>query len=146
LQWRPELNQAVPVNVLDELNQRGTDAWLDANRQVPPAPPDEAQDQGLSFEQVSQRHIALLDAYPALRDFYASKPDAVNSFGLPLAVKDYGAFVAVRLQRATLQLWKIDVPWASAGSVVVGNGADIAKEAGLWPLDSTAPVAAVASQ
>ncbi len=37
LQWRPDLGQAVPVNVLDDLNQQGADAWLDGSRQVPPA-------------------------------------------------------------------------------------------------------------
>jgi hypothetical protein len=61
---------------------------------------------------------------------------------LPLSVKDYGPLVAVRLQRATLQLWKIDTPWAAAGSVVVGDGADVAKEAGLWPIEAIAPVLA----
>jgi hypothetical protein len=42
-------------------------------------------------------------------------------------------------------LWKIDVPWASAGQVVVGNGADIAKDAGLWPTTAIAPRAPTAS-
>jgi len=128
--------------VFDELNQKGSDNWLDAFRQVPPAPASEAQDAGLSFDQVVQRHIALLDTYPELRDFYTNQPDSLNSYGLPLAVKDYGPFVAVRLQRATLQLWKVDTAWAAAGTVVVGNGADVAKEAGLWPVEAIAPVVA----
>jgi hypothetical protein len=45
----------------------------------------------------------------------------------------------VRFQRATVQLWKVDVPWASAGTIVLGNGSDLAKEAGLWPLDAVTP-------
>ena len=64
--------------------------------------------------------------------------------GLPLAVHDYGALVSVRLQRATLQLWKTDMPWAAAGTVVVGNGGDVAKEAGLWPAEATVSTAAPA--
>jgi hypothetical protein len=132
LQWRPELGQAVPVNVLDDLNARGTDAWLDRLRQVPPAA-DTAADTGLSWDEVVARHVALLDAYPALRAFYDATPGAMDLYGLPLSVKDYGTFVAVRLQRATLQLWP-----AAGGSqqVVVGNAADVAKEIGLWPLSA----------
>jgi hypothetical protein len=137
LQWRPELGQAVPVNVLDELNQRGADAWLDRERQVPPAE-DTSADVGLEFGDVVSRHVALLDGYPELADYYANAPDAVERYGLPLAVKDYGAFVAVRLQRAALQLWKVDTSFAHAGDVVTANGSDLAKEVGLWPPEATA--------
>ena len=35
LQWRPELGQVVPINVFDELNQHGSDAWLASANQVP---------------------------------------------------------------------------------------------------------------
>jgi hypothetical protein len=139
LQWRPDQHAAVPVNTLDDLNQRGADPWLDQNRQVPAAM-DTSADVGLSFEQVVQRHLALLDAYPSLGSYATSTPDWLTVYGLPLAVKDYGPFVAVRLQRATLQLWKVDTAWAAAGQVVVGNGADIAKEAGLWPTTALAPL------
>jgi hypothetical protein len=142
LQWRPDLGQAVPVNVMDELNQRGSDTWLDQERQVPPAA-DTSADAGLDFADVVSRHLSLLDAYPELSDYYNSLPDAIDRFGLPLSVKDYGPFVAVRLQRAALQLWKVDSPSAAAGSVVTANGSDLAKEIGLWPQDadavSTAP-------
>jgi hypothetical protein len=103
MQWRPELGAAVPVNVL------GVDAWLDGNRQVPPAESTSA-DEGLSTDEVIERHVAMLDAYPELRAFYLGIENWLEVCGLPLAVKDYGAFVAVRLQRGTLQLWKQDVP------------------------------------
>jgi hypothetical protein len=130
LQWRPELDSSVPVNVLDELNGHGADAWLDSARQVPPAA-DTQPDTGLTWEMLVERHTAFLDPYPALRAFYDADPTAFDTYGLPLAVKDYGAFVGVRLQRATLQLW----PQPDGGQrVVVGNAADIAKEAGLWPV------------
>jgi hypothetical protein len=138
--WRPDMGGiAVPVNVLDDLNQRGSDAWLDQARQVPLAA-DTSADVGLSFEGVVARHTALLDAYPALRAAYLNTPGYLTVYGLPLVVKDYGAFVAVRLQRSTLQLWNVSTAWAAAGQVVVGNGADIAKDAGLWPLAALAPL------
>jgi len=138
LQWRPDLNQVVVVNVLDDLNQIGSDGWLDRQRQVPPAA-DTSGDSGLSTADVIDSHMKLLDAYPELAVYYAGAPDALEAFGLPLAVKDYGPFVAVRLQRATLQLWTVDTPSAAAGTVVAGNAADIAKEAGLWPPEATIP-------
>ncbi len=138
LQWLPESGEAVPVNVLDELSQRGTDGWLERTRQVPLGE-SSVEDIGLPWDDVVSRHLALLDAYPALHEAYLNDPLALNSYGLPLAVKDYGSFISVRLQRATLQLWLVDRPWASAGSVVVGNAGDLAKEAGLWPLDALAP-------
>ncbi|HEY3063518.1 MAG TPA: hypothetical protein VGL99_31485 [Chloroflexota bacterium] len=138
LQWRPDTEEALPVNVLDELSQRGTDVWLERTRQVPLG--DSAvEDLGLPWDDVVSRHLALLDAYPALHEVYLNDPQALNSYGLPLAVKDYGTFISVRLQRATLQLWLVDRPWAAAGSVVVGNAGDLAKEAGLWPLNALAP-------
>jgi hypothetical protein len=134
LQWRPDLNQAVPLNVLDELNQRGLDPWLDQFRQVPPAL-DTSADAALDWPAVQARHLALLDPFPELKTFYSTTPNALDTYGLPLAVKDYGAFVAVRLQRATFQLW----PGNPTPSVVLGNAADLAKEVGLWPLDAITP-------
>jgi hypothetical protein len=143
LQWRPELGHAVPVNVLDDLDQQGSDAWLSASRAVP-RPSLTSGDADQAWEAVANRHIALLDGYPTLQAFYAAQDDAVERFGLPVGVDADGSVVSVRLQRATLQLWKSDTPWASAGSVVVGNGGDLAKEAGLWPVDAMTPISVAA--
>jgi hypothetical protein len=138
LQWRPELGRAVPVNVFDELHDRSADPWLNAERQVPPAAESTA-DHGLAWDAVVARHMSLLDTDARLGTAYAATPDAMETYGLPLAVDDYGPFVTVRLQRATLQLWNVDSPWAAAGTVVVGNGGDIAREAGLWPASAMVP-------
>jgi hypothetical protein len=135
LQSRPEWGRSVPVNVLDELNTRGLDDWLDAHRQVPPAA-DTSGDTGLAWEVVVARHLGLLDGYPELRAFYDAEPDALETFGLPLSVKDYGGFVAVRLQRATFQLWRDP----NGPRVVVGNAGDLAKEVGLWPVAAVMPL------
>ncbi|HZQ97939.1 MAG TPA: hypothetical protein VFC93_03890, partial [Chloroflexota bacterium] len=54
-------------------------------------------------------------------------------------IEDMGNHFAVRLQRAVIQLWKVDVPWAKAGETTVANGGDVAKEAGLFPPDATTP-------
>ena len=72
---------------------------------------------------------------PSCLNFYRAEPLAIEMYGLPLAVKDYGGFVAVRLQRATFQLWSD----ASGSRVVVGNASDMAKEVGVWPEDAATP-------
>ena len=124
LQWRPELSQAVPLNVFDEqLGERGFDTWLEPRHQVPRAP-DLTQDLGLPWDAVIERHLSLLDAYPALEEFYTTDSDAMTRYGLPLSVQAYGPFSTVRLQRGTLQLWTTDAASAAAGTVVVGNGGD----------------------
>lgn len=138
LQWRPELHQAVPVNILDELNRRGADGFLDIFREIPPAE-DTSPDTGLTWDEVVARHLAILDAVPALREAYFADPNPLETYGLPLSVKYYGPFVTARLQRGTLQLWKVDVLWATAGAVVLGNAGDLAKEVGLWPIDAMTP-------
>jgi hypothetical protein len=143
LQWRPDLGQAEPLNTLDDLAQAGADAWLDHASQVPPAPTT-SDDTGLGWDQLVARRVGLLDAYPALRTFFQADPDPLSTFGLPVAVKDYGNLVSVRLERTTLQLWNVDVPWASAGTVVVASAGDLAKQAGLWPAAAVTPAVSVA--
>ena len=131
LQWHSDLAQAQPINLLDDLNARGLDTWLDSQQAIPPAA-DTSPDVGLSFDAVVTRHVAVLDAYAPLQSFYLSTPDAVGTFGLPLSVKDYGPVVSVRTQRAILQLWP-------NGSVTVGNAGDAAKAAGLFPRSAITP-------
>jgi hypothetical protein len=138
LQWRPDLGAAVAVNVLDDLSQQGSDAWLSADRQIPGS--QAFADAGLDWAAVVANHVAMLDAYPALHDYYTARPDAIDRFGLPMGIDTFGPMVTVRLQRATLQLWLVDTPAAAAGTVILGNTGDLGKQAGLWPLDATAPV------
>ncbi|MFN8533479.1 MAG: hypothetical protein U0556_08020 [Dehalococcoidia bacterium] len=132
-QWRPDQGgQVWFVNVLDELHSAGRDSWLLETRQVPP-PQDWSSDQGLPWNQVVQRHEALLDQNPAIRQVYFAKADPVLSFGLPMSAQDFGNVFVVRAQRVVFQQWKIAVPWATAGQVVLANGGDLGKEAGLYP-------------
>ena len=78
--------------------------------------------------------LALLQTRPALDRRYAAAADPLSLYGLPLsAVTDMGNHHAIRLQRAVLQEWKVDVPWAKAGEVTVANGGDIFKDSGLGP-------------
>ncbi len=139
LQWRPEASQAYFANVLDELSLAKKDPWLFSNRSTP-GPLGSDFDSKKSWDQVVADRLALLDAQPALKARYNAAPAPLIQFGLPTSkVQDMGTHFVVRLQRAVLQLWKTDVPWAAAGSVTVANGGDLGKEAGLFPPEALAP-------
>ena len=135
LQWRPETKSVAFVNVFDEVNARGKDPWLRTVRSTPErAVLDET---GKSWEQVVAGRLALLDANAAIKARYLGTRDYVSRYGLPTSrVGDMGNAYVIRFQRAVMQQWKVDVPWAKAGQVTVANGGDIGKEAGLYPKEA----------
>jgi hypothetical protein len=135
LQWRPENAQAVAVNVFDELTQRGSDGWLASTRQVPAPAAVDPLEGDAAAEDILASHLLLLAPYQALLDFYTADSAAMDTYGLPLAVRAYSSAVVVRLQRASLQLSAAD------GTVTVSNGGDMAKDAGLLPATATSPMA-----
>ncbi|HEX8684360.1 MAG TPA: class F sortase [Ardenticatenaceae bacterium] len=151
MQWRQDSNGVVLVNVFDDLHNAGYDQRLLETRQTPTQLPPGWDGAGLTFQQVVQKRQALLSARPALRTAYFASSDPLTFFGLPTSeVKDMGNHYAVRLQRAVLQEWKEDVPWARAGQVTIANGGDISKELGSLPVEALvaeagppAPVAGV---
>ncbi|HEU5318856.1 MAG TPA: trypsin-like peptidase domain-containing protein, partial [Chloroflexota bacterium] len=132
---------AVFLNLLDELTEAGKDDWLAAERLIP-APAVFADEAGLTFAQIVDRRLALLDQQPALRRAYLTSvpgSDPVEVNGLPVApVTDFGPVVVLRAQRRAFQLWKVGTPFARAGDVTVVNGGDLGKEAALYPADAVA--------
>ena len=138
-QWRPESQSVAFINVFDDLHRKGFDAALES-RLIPAQ--GQFDEPGLSFDQIQARRLALLDAEPALRARYEGVNDPVLWFGLPQSrvwESEDGVLRTIRLQRAVLQLWTRDVPWARAGEVTVANGGDEAKALGLWPARATVP-------
>jgi hypothetical protein len=138
LQWRPEVGQAWFTNVFDELHEAGKDDWLLQHRSTP-RPLNSSMDDGKAWAQVIVGRLALMAPQAAIKQQYGAVSDPMTFFGLPTSkVEDQGNHWAVRLQRAVIQLWKVDVPWAKAGQTTVANGGDVAKEAGLLPLEAVA--------
>jgi lysophospholipase L1-like esterase len=140
MQWRPDTNSVALVNVFDDLNHAGFDETLFQTRQTPRQLPPGWDGAGLTFQQVVEKRQALLNARPALRAAYFASSDPLTFFGLPTSeVTDVGNHYAIRLQRAVLQEWREDVPWARAGQVTIANGGDIAKELGALPSVALVP-------
>ncbi|HEY3080027.1 MAG TPA: SH3 domain-containing protein [Chloroflexota bacterium] len=138
-QWRPETGEVLFVNVFDDLAAAGRNDWLLSFRSTPrPLPPDFDGDKAWSA--IVRDRLALLDERPAIRARYRAVANPALRYGLPTSrVEDMGNHYAVRLQRAVIQEWKVDVPWARAGQTTVANGGDILKEAGLLPSAATEP-------
>lgn len=141
-QWRPEARQAYFLNTLDVLSDRGYDERLFVTRQVPrPASFSEA---GKAWAEIVSARLSLLEDRPAIKTKYFSvrgDPRAFN--GLPVSTAtDMGNHYALRTQRAVLQEWKEDVPWARKGQVTVALGGSLAREAGLIPEAALRPESA----
>ena len=141
LQWD---NGVVSViNVLDVLHNAGLDAILQSRYFTPP-PADTSPDAGLAWPQIVARHQQFLAGDPAIRAAYFAVADPITLYGLPMSQptpEANGSVVVVRLQRAVLQQWLTNQPWAAAGQVTIANAGDIAKTAGLLPASSLTPQA-----
>ncbi|MBA3531371.1 MAG: hypothetical protein H0T73_05555 [Ardenticatenales bacterium] len=139
-QWRPDSRTVALVNVFDELHRGGLDQTLNEKRQTPFQLAEGWEGPNATFQQAVQMRQALLSTRPALRTAYFAVSDPMTFFGLPTSeVTDMGNHYAIRTQRAVLQEWKQDVPWARAGQVTVANGGDIAKELGHLPAAALTP-------
>ncbi|MCL4545772.1 MAG: SGNH/GDSL hydrolase family protein [Chloroflexi bacterium] len=140
LQWDGHTVQ--PANVLDVLHNQGLDGWL-ATRWLTPPPASTAPDSRLQWSQVVTRHLRFLDASPALKAAYYRVADPLVQYGLPMSpVTDEGPLLAVRCQRAVLQLWLTAQPWAAANTATVANAGDILKATGTVPSIALVPARA----
>src|SRR5262249_30275776 len=112
-------------NVLDELHAHGSDGWLDTIQRIPPPSPDG-----------QPGTTDMLAPFPTILARYQADPEL---YGLPVAVRDYGQIGSARFQRSSLQGWQQDQPFAAAGAVIPGSAGELARTAGLWPVDAATP-------
>jgi hypothetical protein len=138
LVWQPDESHAILVNIFDDLATRGANGWLQSALGVPP-PDQTAGGPATAPDSTETDSTALLDPYPELLDSYTANPDVTTLYGLPVAIADSGSVVTVRLQRAVLRLWTVDTPSMTAGTVVIDNAGQIAKQAGLIPSGALVP-------
>jgi Sortase domain len=138
LVWHPERGRAELANVMDDLSAAGYDDWLRTAQGIP-APFDEHEEAGLDFEAVKARRLRFLDGNPAIKQRFLAERAWEDLYGLPVAFDETDQAWVLRTQRAALQYWKVDVPWAKKGTITVAQGGDLAKEAGLLPPDALVP-------
>jgi hypothetical protein len=139
LQWNPNDKTALFANVFDELSAIGRDGWLTTFKQTPPSQ-DWSSDKGQQWETILSNHMALLNQNLSLKNAYLSDPIAVDHYGLPMSYNDYGNVAVLRCQRAVFQQWKVATQFATTNQVLIANGGDNAKDAGLIPSSATTPV------
>jgi len=138
MQWRPDGNYVALVNIFDDLHNAGFDETL-AARLIPRQFPA-GWDGDIPFDEVVNKRQALLSVRPALQEAYFASSDPLAFYGLPTSeVEDMSVYYAIRLQRAVLQEWQVEMPWAKEGEVTIANGSDIAKELGVLPAEALIP-------
>ncbi len=126
------------LNIYDRLNAAGQDAWLDAAKNVP-RHRTLAEDACQPFDVVRANHLALLDANPAIKARWFENSNWLNAYGLPLAYEAREGLRVLRAQRAVFQQWLIPTSFTDIGGVVIANGGDHYKQAGLIPAAATTP-------
>ncbi len=143
LQWLDGRGVAY-LNIYDRLNAAGLDEWLDVTKNVPrhrTLPEDDDQ----PFDVIRANHLAILDANPAIRSRWFENANWLNAYGLPLAYEEREGLRVLRAQRAVFQQWMIPTAFAEIGGVVIANGGDHYKSAGLIPEQATLPLASTAT-
>jgi hypothetical protein len=139
LQWDPAARISRFANIFDQLSSAGRDSWLATFKQTPPSN-DWSADQGQDWDTVVANHLALLDSNPAIKSAYLSDPAYLDHYGLPMGYADYGNLAVLRCQRAVFQQWKVATQFATTNQVLIANGGDNAKDAGLVPASAAAPL------
>jgi sortase (surface protein transpeptidase) len=138
LVWHPERGRAELANVMDDLSAAGYDDWLRTAQSIP-APFDVHEEAGLDFDAIKARRLRFLDGNPQVKQRFLGERNWEDLYGLPVSFDESDQAWVLRTQRAALQYWKVDVPWARKGTVTVAQGGDLAKEAGLLPADALSP-------
>lgn len=149
LAWDRAAGIALPSAILDELSVAGWDERL-LDRFETPLPELRVEGSITVPSAAAEPYLALLDADPEIRAFYYAEPGGAARFGLPTGVGRFDDAVVVRFQRAVVQRWLVNVPWAAQGTITVANVGELAREAGLIPTSALAveeqPVASLVSR
>ena len=141
LQADVRTGQAALANALDLLAGAGLDGDAELRHWIAGSE-DWSADAGSTWDEIVERHFGLLDRQEvptALRDAYLANRDNIVQWGLPLGFRAYGDVASLRTQRAVLQWWRQETPWARAGDVTLVNLGDVLKEYGLLPAAALIP-------
>lgn len=128
------------LNVYDALSQAGRDPWLKTARGVP-IPPDAEEADGRSFEDVLAERLEILKRYPEIERRWFRNDRWLDSYGLPVVVKNRGDLVVLRAQRAVFWLWRPDSePALSAPTVFISHSGLDYRDGGMIPAEATVAI------
>ena len=126
------------LNIYDRLSRDGYDEWLDTVKNVP-RPEAFPEDDGQPFSVVRDNHLRLLDRNEAMKARWFENPNWLNAYGLPVAYQERPGLNVLRAQRAVIQQWTMPTSFTSIGGIVISNGGDHFKQAGLIPAAARVP-------
>ncbi len=134
LAWHSPSSDFSLFEILDALHEAGKDAWLEATYGVPRLQETGDPDDAWSWEGRQLLHQSVLEANSWLAAAYAGVPGGGElRFGYVTAWPSLRPDVVIaRTQRAVLQLWKEDKPWARAGQVILANAGELLKTSNLF--------------
>ena len=128
LQWSPGENRMNYYNTLDALANKHPDVRL------PNVPLHQVfYTAGLSFPEVTEVHLALLDDNPKIKAAFLAEPDWLNLFGLPIRYEEREVngnpqgLQLLRAQRIVFEVWNVPAPGTSVGAVGRQNVPDKVK-------------------
>ena len=118
LQWSPGEKRMNYYNTLDALANKYPDVRL------PNVPEHQVFDSaGLSFSQVKDVHLAILDRNPKIKAVFLAEPDWLNLYGLPIRYEEREVngnpqgLQLLRAQRIVFEIWNVPAPGTTPGAV-----------------------------
>ena len=118
LQWSPGEGRINYYNTLDVLANKYADVRL------PNVPEHQVFDTaGLSFSQVKDVHVSILERNPKIKAAFLAEPDWLNLFGLPIRYEEREVngnpqgLQLLRAQRIVFEIWNVPAPGTTPGAV-----------------------------
>ena len=128
LQWSPGENRMNYYNTLDALANKYPDVRL------PNVPLHQVfYTSGLSFSEVKDVHLAILDRNPKIKAAFLAEADWLNLFGLPIRYEEREVngnpqgLQLLRAQRIVFEVWNVQAPGTTVGAVGRQNVPDKVK-------------------
>ena len=118
LQWSPGEGRINYYNTLDVLANKYPEVRL------PNVPEHQVLDTaGLSFSQVKDVHLSILDRNSKIKAAFLAEPDWLNLFGLPIRYEEREVngnpqgLQLLRAQRIVFEIWNVPAPGTTPGAV-----------------------------
>ena len=128
LQWSPGESRMNYYNTLDALANKYPDVRL------PNVPLHQVfYTAGLSFSEVKEVHLSILEQNPKIQAAFLAEPDWLNLFGLPIRYEEREVngnpqgLQLLRAQRIVFEVWNVPAPGTTVGAVGRQNVPDKVK-------------------